>query len=208
MSDIQNERIRKARLLDDLSLNKREQSILKKEYTNTFVQKLEDILEKCFLKTKERKELFVSKERLTLDLLKLLQTQKRFKESPFIHNDLCNLGVFDHETNLVGRIETINVRTKQVVFATLDLLKNNKPYISKSFEKVDFFDIFSLKMQRYYEKQKLVYDCYSFKEVFELLTGKEIFKKIDDTVAHYSLGRGMPLNKGVMDRSNNMDIKD
>lgn len=207
MNAFQNERIRKARLLDDLALTKREQSKIKKEYSSKFLQRLEDILEKCFLRSKERKELFVSKEKLTLELLQLLQSQKKFKDSSFIHNDLCCLAVFDHETNMLGRIESINLQAKTVSFLPLCNLKNNSGCLSKSFEKVDFFDTYSVKMGKYYMQQKAVYDCYNYKEAFELLTGKENIKKLD-TTSHYSLGRGIPLSKGAMDRANNIDLKD
>lgn len=210
-NNYENERINKASIFDEIALMKREQTIIKRSFTNKFLFKLEEIIEKCFLKPKERKEGFVTKEKLTLELLYLLQAQKKFKDSELIHNELCSLAVFDLESNLIGRICSINLDDKTVEFLTLSSVRDNKPGEIKKFDKVDFFDAYSLKMEKYYALQKNIYDCFNHRQTFDLITGKlnkgdEIECKKDPI--NYSLGRGVPLDKNLQERINNRDLND
>lgn len=152
---------------------KKEKSILKTSFTGYFLNDLQLIVEKCFLKSKTKKEHFITKEKIEIELLKLLQSQKKFQPSTSLKTNFKALGVFDVEDSLLGKIKNINFEKNEVEY--IDIFCKEK---KKSLTNLCFFDIYSLEMQIFFEKQKRFYDAFSYKEIFSFLTmGKKEEKK-------------------------------
>ena len=170
--------------MEDLEL-KKEKANLKKNWTNAFLLELDEILEKCFLKPKSKKEHFITQDKITIELLKLLQSQKKFQPTISIKSNLNSLGVFDLTENLIGKIKNIDLEKKEVEF--LSIFSSIK---KRSFLDVYFFDIFSPEMPFYFEKQKKFYDAFSYKDVFAFLTHDEKMKDKKEENVRYSTVSG------------------
>ena len=199
----------KKSIYDDIVNIKREQVQVKKEFTSSFLNKIEDWFTRCYLNDKEKREFFVTKERLTLDLLKILQSQKKFKDSELIQNQVCSLAVFDKESNLLGKIVAFDLINNTVSYITMASVNNSEPILLKKLNEIDLFDPHSLQMEVYYKMQKIHYDGFEYINTFNLITGKE--KKQEEKkndYNYYSLGRGIALDKKVRERINNIDLKD
>lgn len=204
----ENNFVNKKNILDEVAETKREQFKLKKEFSNAFIKKFDDLIDRCFLKQKDKLHHLISKEKLVLEMLQLLQSQKKFKDSILIHNEIASLAVFDIETSQLGKIININIHDKTVEYQTYDTMLNNKDNVIKKFDKIDFFDPYSVKMSAYWLQVKHYYDCYKYVDMFEFLTGKEIIISTDTNYAQYSLGRGVPLDRKIQERVNNLDLVD
>jgi hypothetical protein len=158
--------------LDVQASLKAEQREIRNGFQNKFLADLDVVLEKCFMPYKDKKEHFISKERLTVDFLKLLQSQKKFKTTECIQNQLCSLAAFDIEESLIGRITTIDLTKKTVEFITFTTLREHTPNVIKGIEEVDFFDPNSLQMEVFYRRQRLKHDMYDFTACYSFLTSK------------------------------------
>ena len=156
---------------DQLMELKKEKSELKKGFSNPFIDELESIVEKCFKSSKTKKEHFITREKVEIELLKLLQSQKKFKQSNSLKTNLKLIAVFDEEDNLIGRIKSIDFEN-QIVFFT-DVFNKEK---SKELATVSFFDVYSLEMQVFYERQKRYYDAVEYKKTFTFLTASKEIK--------------------------------
>jgi len=201
--------IPKKSIFDEVVAIKREQVNYKKDFSNSFLNKLEEWFDRCYLNDKDKKEFFVTKEKLTLELLKLLQTQKKFKDSELIQNQICSVAVFDRESNLIGKVISINLIDNTVNFITMASLNSKEEVVVKKLSEVDMFDPYSIKMETYYKVQKTYYDAFNYKDTFTLLTGKE--KKNENKsndFNYFSLGRGIELDKKIKAKLDNIDLKD
>jgi len=159
---------------DQLLKLKKEKSELKKNFSNPFIEELETIVEKCFKPSKTKKEHFVTREKIEIELLKLLQSQRKFKTSNSLKNNLKAIAVFDEEDNLIGRITSIDFEKQIVNF--IDVFNKEK---SKDLVTVSFFDVYSLEMLIFYERQKKYYDSVEYKKTFTFLTiSKEVKPEI------------------------------
>lgn len=188
-----------------------EKNNLRKEFSSSFLKKLDDWFKTCYMNDVEKKEFFVTKEKLSLELLKLLQSQKKFKDSELLQNQICSVAVFDPQTNLLGRVISFNLEEKTVEFITMPYAIQNDPTgkVIKKLNEIELFDPFSLTMEIYYKKQKTYYDGFNYKDTFTMLTGIE--KKATETEQQYnylSVGRGIPLDKKIKNRIDNIDLKD
>ncbi len=159
-------------LNDQLTELKKEQRHYKTFFNSKFLTNLDLVLEKCFLPSKDKKEHFITKEKLTLDFLKLVQSQKKFKDTSSICENLNSMAVLDLETNLCGRILSIDFLKKEVEFITLYNLREHAKSQTKSFNLIEFFDPRSVQMQHYYTLQSIKYDCFNYIDTFSFLTGK------------------------------------
>lgn len=144
---------------------RKEKTDLKKKWPNAFLLELDRIIEQCFLKPKLKKEHFITQDKIIVEFLKLLQSQKKFQPSTNNKINFSTLGTFDLETNKVGRIESISPQNKKIeykdIFGSLHM---------RNFSDVVVFDIYSPEMEFYFEKQKRFYDAFNFKDTFHFLT--------------------------------------
>lgn len=153
--------------LRDLEM-KKEKHEFRKSWTTSFLTELDLIIEKCFLRPKEKKEHFITPDKISIEFLKLLQSQKRFQPSPTTRFNLKLLAVFFTEESIVGKIKNINFETQEIEF--FDMFFNVR---KKNFSDLILFDIYSPELQIYFEKQKKFYDSFSYKDVFGFLTHVE-----------------------------------
>lgn len=157
---------------DIVTVLKAEQRSYKSEFSSKFLSELNLLLEQCFLPAKNKKEHFVTKEKLSLSFLKLLQSQKKFKTTECISNTLASTAVIDLDTQLCGRVLSIDLLNQKVEFITLYNLRENLSSYTKSFSEVAFFDPRTMQMEYYYNLQKTKYDCFCYLDTFAFLTGK------------------------------------
>lgn len=159
--------------LQDSEMRK-EKNELRKNWSNHFLSELDVIIEKCFLRPKEKKEHFITSDKISIELLKLLQSQKKFRPSASSTINLKLLAAFSFDDNIIGRIKTIYFDTQEIEY--FDMFCNIK---KKSLSEIIIFDVYSPELQIYFEKQKKFYDSFSYKQVFIFLTGsvKEEEKK-------------------------------
>lgn len=196
--------------VDELLLIKQEQSTIKKEFSGKFLSSLKELIEKCFLNPKQRKNDFITTEKLILEFLRLLQSQKKFKNSDIELEHASNLCVFDKIENQTGKLVHINFLHQVVEFypAYTCLEHRPKELIKREFSFIDFFDPYSIKFCSYYEKQRQVHDNLSYEKTFAFLTSKLKIESDIKDIPHYSLGRGIPLDKGLMQRYEERDLRD
>jgi hypothetical protein len=147
------------------NLLRQEKNELRKKWTNGFLLELDILIEKCFLKPKEKKEHFITQEKVTIELLKLLQSQKKFQPATSNQINLQLLAVFVINENKIGKIKCINVERQEVEYIDMFGLKEIRP-----FHELILFDIYSPELQLYFERQKRFYDSFSYKDVFGFLT--------------------------------------
>lgn len=152
---------------EQLELQK-EKRDLKKVFSNNFLHELEIILEKCFLMPKKKKEHFITKERLEVDLIRLLQSQKNYTSLKEIKQDLKSLAVYDNKDNVIGRILKIDILNETVDFENMHLQLKYK-----SFDDLKFFDIHSLDCVAAFDKQKIFFDKFSYKDTYRFLMGQD-----------------------------------
>lgn len=162
---------------------------LKAMWSNKFLNDLEVILEKCFLINKKKKEHFITKEKLEVDLIKLLQSQSKFLPATDIKENLSKMALYDKVTNVVGRIMTVDLINLTVTFE--DIFMKVK---TLSFDDVEFFDTYSVKAVAMFDRQKMFYDKFTYRDTYRFLM-KEDLKVEEETkeLTRYSAGRGMPL---------------
>lgn len=193
---------------DEIVSLKQEQSFFKKEFNTKFLIELEEILTKCFAPTKRKKEHFITKEKLTLEFLKLLQTQKRFKSTDSMQQFLLDMAVFDVEENLIGKIIQVHFGDRMVEICTLPGIKNKKTNVFKRFSEVVFFDFYSSQLEDFFKKQSIYYQDCTYRDIFAFLCHKDkknCEEKLKE-LTRYSLGRGVPMLKDQLNV--NKDIHD
>lgn len=167
---------------EDISLKiKKQQEIVKKDMKPNFVSQLREILDLCFMMPKSRKEHFITKDKLSLNILKLVQSQKKFKPSENVFNQIRYLSAFDLERQLVGKIINIDLINCKVEFITLSDVINNQPHTIKSFSEVHLFDYNSISMEYYYAQQKNYFGDISYLELYNFLSGSE-FKRMKSNI--------------------------
>lgn len=141
---------------------------LKKNWTNSFLNDLEIILEKCFLMPKKKKEHFITKERLEVDIVRLLQSQKQFTSLKNVKEDIKSLAVFDKTDSCIGRIHKIDLLNETVEFENMYLQMKIKP-----FNELAFFNYHSIEAVVYFDKQKLHCDKFSYKDTYRFLMSED-----------------------------------
>lgn len=141
-----------------------EKRALKQKWSNSFISELELLLEKCFLMPKKKKEHFITKERLEVDIIKLLQTQKQFTTLKSVKEDLKTLAVFDKDENFIGRIYSIDVLNETVDYENMFLQRK-----IKSFDDLVFFNYNSIQTVAYFDKQKMFCDKFNYQDTYRFL---------------------------------------
>lgn len=141
---------------------------LKKGWTTSFLNELDILLEKCFLMPKKKKEHFITKERLEVDIIRLLQSQKQFTSLKNVKEDLKALAVFDKADNFIGRIHRIDLLNETVEFENMYLQMKIKP-----FNELAFFNYYSIETVVYFDKQKLHCDKFTYKDTYRFLMSED-----------------------------------
>lgn len=188
---------------------KSEQNEIRKQYKTKFLTALKDILEKCFLTQKQKSHDFITKEKLTLEFLKLFQSQKRFKDAECLRTEIKQLAVFDKKDNNTGKLICIDLLNNTVDFnpCYCFLPYKRREVIKRDLSYIDLFDPFSIQFIKYYRLQKQVHDELSYEQTFQFLTARfDSFDNKTKEIAQYSLGRGIPLAAGVRERCENSDL--
>jgi hypothetical protein len=157
---------------------RREKSALKKVWSNNFLNELELILEKCFLKPKSKKEHFITKEKLEVEIIKLLQTQKKFLNKDNFRSSLSTQAAFDKIDNAVAKILSLELSTRTVKILTI-----HGKTLTRSFDDVTFFDVYSLQFLAIFEQQKIIYN-FTYRETFRFLTHIDKEKQAEP-VSHF-----------------------
>jgi hypothetical protein len=142
---------------------KREKAELHSKYTNKFLGELAVIMDKCFLPNKNKKEQLISREKIEIELIKLLQSQKKFQVPTDLN--LTLLAVFDTDEMMCGRIKNINMETKEIEFVSI-----TGHVKTKSMKVLSLFDVYTPSLQIMYERQRKFFDSFSYKDTFTFLT--------------------------------------
>lgn len=147
---------------------RKEKAILKKKWTNSFLNELEIILEKCFTKHKTKKEHFITKDKIELEIIKLLQSQKKYLDNDTFKQLLISQCVFCTKENAVARIVKIDFQKKEIEAYSIF-----EKYITRHFDEVIFFDVYSIQAIAIFEKQRVINDSFSYNYTHRFLTHSE-----------------------------------
>lgn len=172
----------------------KEKRDLKKGWSNKFLNELEILLEKCFLIPKKKKEHFITKERLEVDIIKLLQSQKSFGQIKDFKEEIKNMGAFDLKENVVARIVSLNILNQTVEIENIHLLRK-----IVSFDEVKFFNFKTLELVAFFDKQKIYCDKFTYKDTYRFLMAEEIDIKQNESkeCVRYAFEKVTPLTVKV-----------
>jgi hypothetical protein len=165
---------------------------LKEAFSSSFLYDLDVIIEKFFLAPKKKKEHFITMEKLQVELIRLLQTQKKFTSLKDVKEDLKSLAVFDIEENIIGRIIKIDPFYQTVEFEDMNL--NIK---HKSFSDVTFFDFCSIQCISVFDKQKQVCDMFTYRDVYKFLLQERKKNENPKKTVAYSINSIVPVRVKV-----------
>lgn len=195
---------------DELTQIKTEQRHYKTFFTSKILNSLKEILDQCFLSNKDKKEHLITREKLVLELLKLLQSQKKFKDTGAIQLDLISTSVLDKETQVCGRILSIDILNREVEFISLYHLREKKKSIIKKFTDVEFFDPHAMAMDYYYRLQRSKHDTFSYADTFAFLTGiiENVHEMKQKKVVNYACPSDNQLKIKIDKRYLSIDIQD
>ncbi|MEO6305755.1 MAG: hypothetical protein ABIP51_21570 [Bacteroidia bacterium] len=142
----------------------KEKRDLKKDWSNKFLNDLEIILEKCFLMPKKKKEHFITKERLEVDLIRLLQSQNGFNATKNFKEELKNIAAFELNENVVSRIISLNIVGQTVEIENIHLIRK-----VLTFDEVRFFNFKTLELVVMFDKQKIFSDKFTYQDTYRFL---------------------------------------
>ncbi len=168
---------------------KKEEEQVKKEIKPTVMAEMRDLFDKCFMMPKNKKEHFITREKLQLDMLKLLQRQKKFRPSENIFNQLRYLAVFDREENVIGRLVDLNMIDMTASYITYHSYANRQEIIIKHFRDIELFDYNSISMEVMYNKQANFYGGLSYVDTYKFLTGEDV--RVTKQRTNENLGYGV-----------------
>jgi hypothetical protein len=152
--------------MEDTLKDKRE---LKKGWSNKFLNELEIIIEKCFLIPKKKKEHFITRDRLEVDIIRLLQSQNGFNQTKDFKEEVKNIAAFDLKENVVGRIISLNIVGQTVELENIHLIKK-----VLTFDEVKFFNFKTLECVVMFDKQKIFCDKFTYKDTYRFLMADNI----------------------------------
>ena len=171
----------------------KEKRELKKDWSNKFLNELDIILEKCFLMPKKKKEHFITKERLEVDIIRLLQSQNGFNATKNFKEELENIAVFDIKENVVCRVLNLNILNKTVEIENIHLTRK-----LLTFNEVRFFNFKTIECVVMFDKQKIFSDKFSYQDTYRFLMADNIKKPIETKKCiNYGFERIAPLTVKV-----------
>ena len=126
---------------DTLELQiKAEQGEQKKGLSQRFIGEVNEYVEMCFMLPKYKKENFITREKLKLNLYKLIRTQKKFKEPENIFGSIRYLAVYDKATDEIGKLLSIDFINNTAEYVTYyDVLNSLQPR-TKHWRDIYLFD--------------------------------------------------------------------
>lgn len=127
---------------DTLELQiKKEQTELKKEFSIPFNQQIREWLEMSFMLPKDKKENFITREKLITTLYQILRTQKKkFQDPKNIFAEIRYYAVFDKETNEIGKLFNIDFVNQTADYFTYFDKQNGFDMRTKHFRDILLFD--------------------------------------------------------------------
>lgn len=166
---------------DNLELQlKKEQAEYKKGLSHNFILEVNEFLENCFLTPKNKKENFITREKLALNLYKLIRKQKRFKTPQNIFGEIQYLAVYDKETNDICKLININFIERTVEFISYHDRQNDYTNKTKHFRDIYLFDYNSPQMDAMYNHHIRAHNRgLSFIDMVHFLERND-FTKIDE----------------------------
>lgn len=142
---------RKPSNYDNLELQiRKEQAEYKADLLPNFISEINNILELAFMLPKERKENFITKEKIKLTLFKLIRKQKKFKSPENIFGDIRYLAVYDKESNEIGKLKNLDMINQTASFITYNDRLNNRQDKIKSWKDIYLFDFNSSQLEVMY----------------------------------------------------------
>ena len=186
--------------VDNLELQiKQEQSEYKKELTSTFLNEVKEFTEACFMLPKAKRENFITREKLKLNLYKMIRKQKKFKTSENIFNQIRYLAVFDKETNEIGKLIAIDFINQTAQYMTYYDKINNYENRNKAWKDIYLFDYNSIQLEAmFYQYHENHQRELSFTDMCTFLETKDFIKtKINysEKIVHRNDEYGIELNK-------------
>lgn len=164
---------------DNIELQiKKEQAVYKDGLSHNFLLNLNALIKKAMLLPKDKKELGVTEEMLNLQLLKLIQSQKKFKDSDSLLTKFRYTSILIKSTMDIGKVISCNFDELTFTYYTYSDKLNNLPVKEIKWTDVKIFDYNSMQMD-------LIYDLYkrgpshflSYTELYSFLSNKEFKRK-------------------------------
>jgi len=161
--------------IEQLALQiKKEQEVIKKDIKPGVMAEMRSLFEKCFMMPKNKKEHFITKEKLQLEFLKILQHQKKFKPSENIFAQIKYLAVFDLTSNMIGRLLSIDFINQTATFKSHYGYSNDRPPETKHFRDINLFDYNSIALEYFYKMQNNSYGDINYIDTYNFLNGEDV----------------------------------
>lgn len=137
--------------LDNLELQiKQEQGEYKKGLPQSFIQLATEFVEMCFMLPKSKRENFITREKLKLNLYKLIRSQKKFKTPENIFGEIRYLAVYDKETNEIGKLINLDMVNQTAEYITYYDRLNDHESRNKHWRDIYLFDYNSPQLESMY----------------------------------------------------------
>lgn len=137
--------------LDNLELQiKQEQGEYKKGLPQSFIQLASEFVEMCFMLPKSKRENFITREKLKLNLYKLIRSQKKFKTPENIFGEIRYLAVYDKETNEIGKLLSLDIVNQTAEYITYYDRLNDHESRNKHWRDIYLFDYNSPQLESMY----------------------------------------------------------
>lgn len=131
---------------------KKEQAVDKKELSTNFNVELKEWLELAYMLPKDKKENFITREKLTSMMLKLIRSEKKFKNPKNIFDEIRYLAVFDKENSDIGKLMNIDISNKTAEYLTYFDKMNGYDSKSKHWRDIYLFDYNSPQLEVMYRE--------------------------------------------------------
>ena len=129
---------------------KKEQAEYKVDLSQKFVNDVNEFTELCFMLPKNKKENFITREKVKLNLYKLIRSQKKFKDPKNIFGEIRYLAVFDQDTDEIGKLINIDFINQTAEYMTYFDKLNNSITRTKSWKNIYLFDYNSQQLEAMY----------------------------------------------------------
>ncbi len=139
--------------LDNIELQiKQEQAELKKGLPANFISEVQDFIEMCFMLPKNKKENFITKEKLKSILYKIIRSQKKFKNPENFFGEIRYLAVFDKEKAEIGKLISLDMLNNTAEFITYYDKMNGYDSRVKHWRDIYLFDYNSPQLEAMYNQ--------------------------------------------------------
>lgn len=190
---------------DNLELEiKKEQGEARKELLPNFISETNELLDLAFMLPKERKENFITKEKIRLMFFKLIRKQKKFKSPENIFGEIRYLAVFDKETCEIGKLQYLDMIGQTATFLTYyDRLNHNDDGKTKHWRDIYLFDYNSPQLEAMWNQYHKIHmneltftDMVRFLELGDFIKTKSSVK--EDFGKELAKAEEHPVMKNIM----------